>query len=101
LLPAAALQAEQILSQYDHALEKEAEEKIRQNQRHLAEVEQKIGVFNEAVEGINGCLEMMQLDRHRLPTLNQADLLLVNAGSNDVKNAPVYDAELVMTGDNN
>jgi tetratricopeptide (TPR) repeat protein len=108
LLPAAAGQAEQILSQYDHAraylakaLEKEAEEKIRQNQRLLAEVEQKIGVFNEAVEGINGCLEMMQLDRHRLPTLNQADLLLVNTGSNDVKNAPVYEAELVLAGDNN
>jgi replication fork clamp-binding protein CrfC len=108
LLPAAAGQAEQILSQYDHAraylakaLEKEAEEKIRQNQRQLAEVEQKIGVFNEAVEGINGCLEMMQLDRHRLPTLNQADLLLVNTNSNDVKNTPASEAELAMAGDNN
>jgi replication fork clamp-binding protein CrfC len=108
LLPAAAVQAEQILSQYDHAraylakvLEKEAEEKIRQNQRLLADVEQKIGVFNEAVEGINGCLEMMQLDRHRLPTLNQADLLLVNTISNDAKNAPAYQADLVIVGENN
>uniref|UniRef100_UPI00286B7AE4 hypothetical protein n=1 Tax=Chamaesiphon sp. OTE_75_metabat_556 TaxID=2964692 RepID=UPI00286B7AE4 len=45
--------------------------------RQLAEVEQRIGVFNEAVEGINGCLEAMQLDRHRLPTLSQSDLLLL------------------------
>jgi replication fork clamp-binding protein CrfC len=104
LLPAATQQAEQILSQYDHAraylaktLEKEAEEKIRQNQRHLAEVEQKIGVFNEAVEGINGCLEAMQLDRHRLPMLNQSDLLSIN--TND--DVPVYDAELVTASDSN
>jgi replication fork clamp-binding protein CrfC len=103
LLPGANHQAEQILAQYDRAreylakaLEKEAEEKIRQNQRQLAEVEQQIGVFNEAVEGINGCLEAMQLDRHRLPTLNQSELLLL----------PVNDpaeslAELVMAGDSN
>jgi tetratricopeptide (TPR) repeat protein len=104
LLPAAEQQAEQILSQYDHAraylaktLEKEAEEKIRQNQRQLAEVDQKIGVFNEAVEEINSCLEAMQLDRHRLPALNQTDLSLVNTGDN----VPVYEAELVTAGENN
>jgi replication fork clamp-binding protein CrfC len=103
LLPAAEQQAEQILSQYDHAraylaktLEKEAEEKIRQNQRQLAEVDQKIGVFNEAVEEINSCLEAMQLDRHRLPTLHQADLMLVST-----TNIPVYEAELVIAGENN
>jgi hypothetical protein len=104
LLPAAAQQAEQILSQYDAAraylartLEKEAEEKIRQNQRHLAEVEQKIAAFNEAAGGINAYLEAMQLDRHRLPMLHQADLLLVNAD----KDIPVYQAELVTASDNN
>jgi hypothetical protein len=104
LLPAANQQAEQILSQYDHAraylaktLEKEAEEKIRHNQRYLAEVERKIAAFNEAVESINSCLEAMQLDRHRLPTLNQSELLLVN--NND--DAPVYQAELVVSSENN
>ncbi len=103
LLPAANLQAEQILAQYDRAreylakaLEKEAEEKIRQNQRQLAEVEQRIGVFNEAVEGINSCLEAMQLDRHRLPTLHQADLLLL-----PVSDSAESSAELVMAGDSN
>jgi replication fork clamp-binding protein CrfC len=103
LLPIANLQAEQILAQYDRAraylakaLEKEAEEKIRQNQRQLAEVEQRIGVFNEAVEGINSCLEAMQLDRHRLPTLDRSDLLLLPI------NDPTEDsAELIMAGDSN
>jgi tetratricopeptide (TPR) repeat protein len=103
LLPAANLQAEQILTQYDRAreylakaLEKESEEKIRQNQRQLAEVEQRIGVFNEAVEGINSCLEAMQLDRHRLPTLNQSDLLLL-----PVSDPAESSVELVMAGDSN
>jgi replication fork clamp-binding protein CrfC len=84
LLPGAARQAEQILAQYDRAraylakaLEKEAEEKIRHNQRQLAEVEQRIDIFNNAIAGINSCLESMQLDRHRLPTLDRSDLLLV------------------------
>jgi replication fork clamp-binding protein CrfC len=106
LLPIANLQAEQILGQYDRAraylakaLEKEAEEKIRQNQRQLAEVEQRIGVFNEAVEGINSCLEAMQLDRHRLPTLSQSDLLLLPVTDNaESTGSPV---ELVVVGESN
>ena len=103
LLPGATQQAEQILTQYDRAraylakaLEKEAEEKIRQNQRQLAEVEQRIGVFNEAVEGINSCLEAMQLDRHRLPTLNQSELLLLSINDNAESSA-----DLIMAGDSN
>jgi replication fork clamp-binding protein CrfC len=103
LLPGANLQAEQILAQYDRAreylakaLEKEAEEKIRQNQRQLADVEQRIGVFNEAVEGINSCLEAMQLDRHRLPTLNQSELLLL-----PVTDFAESSVELVMVSDSN
>ena len=103
LLPIANLQAEQVLAQYDRAraylakaLEKEAEEKIRQNQRQLAEVEQRIGVFNEAVEGINSCLEAMQLDRHRLPTLERSDLLLLPINDN-IQSLP----ELVSIGGDN
>jgi hypothetical protein len=103
LLPGAAEQADQILAQYERAraylakvLEKEAEEKIRQNQRQLAEVEQSIGVFNQAVEGINSCLEAMQLDRHRLPTLNQSELLLL-----PINDTAESSAELVMVGDSN
>jgi hypothetical protein len=103
LLPGANQQAEQILAQYDCAraylakvLEKEAEEKIRQNQRQLAEVEQQIGVFNEAVEGINSCLEAMQLDRHRLPTLNHSELLFL-----PVNDSAESSVELVMVSDSN
>ena len=103
LLPGATQQAEQILTQYDRAraylakaLEKEAEEKIRQNQRQLAEVEQRIGVFNEAVEGINSCLEAMQLDRHRLPTLNQSELLLLSINDNAESSA-----DLIMAVNSN
>ncbi len=103
LLPGATQQAEQILAQYDRAraylakaLEKEAEEKIRQNQRQLAEVEQRIGVFNEAIEGINTCLEAMQLDRHRLPTLNQSELLLLSI--DNLTESPV---DLVVASDSN
>ena len=52
-------------------------------------------MFNEAVEGINSCLEAMQLDRHRLPTLNQSELLLL----------PINDAEVlaesILVGDSN
>jgi membrane-bound lytic murein transglycosylase B len=103
LLPGATHQAEQILSQYDRArayiakaLEKEAEEKIRQNQRQLAEVEQQIGLFNDAVGGINSCLEAMQLDRHRLPTLDRSDLLLLPI-NNDLEPA----IDLVTVGDSN
>ena len=78
------------------ALEKEVEEKIRQNQRQLAEVEQSIGIFNQAVEGINSCLEAMQLDRHRLPTLNQSELLLL-----PINDYAESSAELILAGDSN
>jgi hypothetical protein len=103
LLPGATHQAEQILAQYDRArayiakaLEKEAEEKIRQNQRQLAEVEQRIDTFNEAILGINSCLESMQLDRHRLPTLDRSELLLVT-----IKNAAEAPVELIAVVDSN
>ncbi len=91
LLPGATKQAEEILSQYDRAraylakaLEKEADEKIRQNQRQLAEVEQQIDIYNQAVEGINSCLEAMQLDRHRLPILDRS-VLFTNDSTESVE----------------
>ncbi|MGI0493722.1 dynamin family protein [Alkalinema pantanalense CENA528] len=81
LLRNAADQMSLILQQYDHArgylaktLEKEAEDKIRQNQRLLSKVEQKMAVYNEAVNGVNACLEAMQLDRHRLPLVEDAEV---------------------------
>jgi replication fork clamp-binding protein CrfC len=83
LLTHADQQTEFILQQYDHArmylaqtLDKEAEEKIRQNQRQQAEVEQKIAIYNRAVEGVNSCLEIMQLDRKKLPLISEEELTI-------------------------
>jgi replication fork clamp-binding protein CrfC len=83
LLTGASQQAEAILQQYDQArlylsqiLDKEAEEKLKANRRKQAEVEQKIGVYNKAIAGINTCLESMHLDRKKLPEINESDLIL-------------------------
>jgi replication fork clamp-binding protein CrfC len=84
LLPMADNQADAILQQYDRArayleqtLEKEAEEKIITNRRLLDEVEQKIEVYNQAVLGINGCLQGMLLNRHQLPVIGESDLAAI------------------------
>ena len=84
LLTAANQQADAILQQYDQArtylaqtLEKEAEEKIKSNQRQQNEVEQKIQIYNKAASGINACLEALQLDRKKLPLVNESDLVVV------------------------
>lgn len=73
LLPAAEKQTDLILQQYSHArsyleqtLEKEAEEKIRKNERTQLEIVQKIEAYNQAVSGINTCLQAMQLYEHLL-----------------------------------
>ncbi len=82
LLPAAEQQADEILQQYNHAcayleqtLEKEAEDKIASNHRLQSAVEQKIESYNQAVAGINSCLQAMQLYEHLLPVLGQSNLL--------------------------
>ncbi|HEY9627117.1 MAG TPA: dynamin family protein [Coleofasciculaceae cyanobacterium] len=86
LLQNAADQADVILQQYDQAraylaqiLDKEAAEKIRSNQRLQAEIEQKIAIYNQAIAGINSCLEVMQLDRKKLPEISKNDLAIVPA----------------------
>ena len=88
LLPAAEIQADNILQQYNQArayleqtLEKEAEEKIIRNQRLLSEVEQKIEAYNDAVAGINGCLEGMGLYENKLAVIGQSDVVLVSVDS--------------------
>ena len=81
LLPAAEQQADEILQQYNHArsylkqtLEKEAEDKIASNSRLQSQVEQKIGDYNQAVAGINSCLQAMQLSEHLLPIIGLSDI---------------------------
>ncbi len=80
LLPLAEIQANDILQQYNNArnhleqtLEKEAEEKIAGNMRSQKEVESKIADYNQAVCGINDCLQAMQLHSHLLPVISDSD----------------------------
>lgn len=93
LLPLAEQQANQILQQYNNArnhleqtLEKEAEEKIAGNMRSQKEVESKINDYNQAVSGINDCLQAMQLHSHLLPIIADSDYKSV-----------IVDAEVVNT----
>jgi uncharacterized protein YfeS len=51
------------------AIEKEAQAKIDERNRKLREVELKIADYNQAVAGINSCLEAMKLDDYKLPTI--------------------------------
>jgi hypothetical protein len=77
-------QAEAILQQYPKArayleqtLEKEAEEKIKLNRKLQDEVEQKIADYNEAITGINSCLQGMLLNRYQLPVVGESDLTVI------------------------
>jgi replication fork clamp-binding protein CrfC len=77
LLPMADKQTDVILQQYSHArnylqqtLEKEAEDRIVSNQRLLSDVEQKIDIYNQAVNAINSDLQMMGLYEHLLPVID-------------------------------
>ena len=88
LLPAADKQADEVLQQYTHArtyleqtLEQEVEEKITSNRRFLSEVQQKIEIYNQAVSGINSCLQAMQLSKHLLPIIGDSDFIPVSFDS--------------------
>ncbi len=92
LLPMAERQAEEILQHYPQArayleqtLEKEAEEKIVHNRRLLSVVDKKIENYNSAVNGINSCLQAIQLYEHLLPVIGQfdADVVDLTSASND------------------
>jgi bacterioferritin (cytochrome b1) len=84
LLPMTEKQSDEILQQYDKArayleqnLEQEAAEKIAKNVRHQEEIKQKIEQFNQAVSGINACLQVIKLYEHQLPLIAPSDLSLV------------------------
>lgn len=81
MLPMADEQADAILQKYNQArayleqtLEKEAEEKIISNRRLQDDIEQKIEAYQQAVAGINSCLQAMLLNRHQLPVIGESDL---------------------------
>ncbi|MFB2898022.1 dynamin family protein [Aerosakkonemataceae cyanobacterium BLCC-F50] len=84
LLPMATHQADEILQQYNQAraylekaLAKEAEEKIARNDRFLQEVKQKMEEYNQAISGINACLQAMQLYEKVLPEIRETDFIPV------------------------
>ncbi len=77
LLPLAKEQEEVILQQYNRArahlektVEQEAQEQLQRNQQRLAEVREKIDAYNDAIAGINRCLQAMQLNRFLLPLVD-------------------------------
>lgn len=66
-----------ILQTYDQArenlqqtLEKDAMEKIAYNQQLMAKIIAEINTYNEAISGINQCLEAMEVYEHKLPLIN-------------------------------
>jgi len=77
VLPLAEQYKLDILQKYDVArayleksLEKEAELKIAQNQENLDIIEEKIAAYNQAVQGINACLQSMNLYGQQLPVIS-------------------------------
>lgn len=83
LLNAAEAQADAILHEYDHAraylaqtLDKEAAEKVLENQRVKADLTGKIKVFNDVIASINTCLGTYQLDRKKLSPISDEDLAI-------------------------
>jgi replication fork clamp-binding protein CrfC len=82
LLPMAKKQMDDILQQYDQArlyleqtLEKEAEKKIAENLRSQGSIREKMTTYNQAVTGINTCLQAMQVYEHQLPTIGDYELI--------------------------
>jgi hypothetical protein len=74
-------QSQTILSQYELArtnlaktLDREAEAKLDSNRQRQAAVREKIEQYNEAIAGVNGCLEEMSLGRVKLPPVQETDL---------------------------
>ncbi|MBD1919639.1 dynamin-like GTPase family protein [Microcoleus sp. FACHB-831] len=96
LLPAADKQADEILQQYTQArayleqtLEQEAQEKIASNRRSQSVVEQKMAAYNQAVSGINSCLQSLGLYEHQLPVIDDVNVKpsSPNLGANGVVNS--------------
>ncbi|ERT03765.1 hypothetical protein M595_6295, partial [Lyngbya aestuarii BL J] len=73
--------ANYILQQHEKAcehlaktLDKEASAQLEANEKQKVELKEKIEAYNQAVKGINQCLEMMKLDRQTLPEISEMDL---------------------------
>lgn len=115
LLSGANQKAVEILQQYDQArayleqtLSKEAEENIKRNQQRQSEVDNKIKAYNDAVEGLNLCLEAMQLNRKKLPLIHETDFLPLSpdpevlnfiSADNDNGNSVTHSAEVANSAE--
>ncbi|MEG4250016.1 dynamin family protein [Microcoleus sp. Pol10D4] len=77
-------------------IEKEAQVKIDERNRKLKEIELKIAEYNQAVAGINSCLEAMRLDDCKLPTIPEDNSSLtsifIDTNSVDSNNIPPQSA---------
>jgi replication fork clamp-binding protein CrfC len=108
LLPMTKKQSDDILQQYDQArayleqnLEQEAAEKIAKNVRQQGEIKQKIDQFNQAISGINACLQAMKLYEHQLPSIVTSDFSILPSSVEDQEeeshygNGAVIDDEMI------
>ncbi|MEO0375530.1 MAG: dynamin-like GTPase family protein [Cyanobacteria bacterium P01_A01_bin.17] len=91
LLPAAAAQSKTILQQYEQAeahlaktLEREAEETLRKNALQKTDLEKSISIYNHSITAFNHCLESMQLDRQKLPLLQQLESKTTKSADSEV-----------------
>ncbi|MFO0212316.1 MAG: hypothetical protein ACK53E_16355, partial [Pseudanabaena sp.] len=50
--------------------------KLDKNRSLQVAVEKNIAIYNEAVSGINQCLEALDLSRKNLPIISESDLLI-------------------------
>jgi len=80
LLPMATKKADEILQKYDVArdnlevtLAKKAQTIIDENQKRQKKIQEKIEAYNEAIKGINNCLEAMQLYSKNLPLVKETE----------------------------
>ncbi len=104
VLPLAAQFKLDILQQYDQArayleqtLEKEAELKIAKNKEQLSTTLVKINTYNEAIKGINVCLQSFNLFSKQLPLI-ALTVDAVETSENSDENAPI-DAEFESISD--
>lgn len=79
LLPVAAEYEDVILQQYtiarhhlEKTIEKEAQEQIAQLAEQKVALQEKILIYNQAVEAIDACLQSMGCDRYQLPIVELA-----------------------------
>jgi hypothetical protein len=77
-------------------LEKKAELKIAQNQENLDIIEEKIAAYNQAVQGINACLQSMNLYGQQVPVIsnNISGDELANASELE-ENTETIEADLI------